>query len=196
MTKLKKAALVYGSLVLMLLLVVGVTFAAFTDKSKILGSSFSVGSADLKLLQDLAGGVDSANLVDELTGPTFDGIYPFWVGDYLVKIYNNATSSVNLTSNANYETANDPDDIRQIVFVEPFEWDDTNNDGLLDVGELGASLGARDTIIKYKTVGYDFGALNSGEIKGIVLRFSTDSVSDTKQGASGIFDFEFDSVGL
>ena len=80
--------------------------------------------------------------------------------------------------------------------MEPFAWDDINGNGSLDDGELGVSLGVRDTIVKYKTVGYDFGVLESGQVRGVVLRFSTDAVSDTKQGASGIFDFELNSIGL
>ncbi len=60
------------TLVLILALVfVGVAAAAFGDRSTILGSSFSVGSADIKLLEDLAGGTSSDNLVDKLNVPSF-----------------------------------------------------------------------------------------------------------------------------
>ncbi|MFC1622188.1 hypothetical protein ACFL13_02280, partial [Patescibacteria group bacterium] len=167
----------------------------FVDKGKILGSSFSVGSADIKLLQDVAGGVDIGNLVDEKTGPTFEGVSPNWTSDYLIKIYNNAAGQLQITSNANYETINDPDDLRQIIFVEPISWNDSNGDGIFDAGEEGTSFG-RKTIVKWKTEGFDFGTINSGNVLSLILRFSTDTVSDTKQGSTGIFDFEFDSIGL
>jgi len=50
------------------------------------GTSVSVGSADIKLLSDLSGGVDGSNLVDSMQGPTFDLISPFWSEDYALKI--------------------------------------------------------------------------------------------------------------
>lgn len=192
----KKNIRKYALVALIFVLSVGVTYAAFADKGSVLGSSFSVGSADLKLLIDLSGGTDAGNLAEDLAGPSFDNISPYWVGDYLVKVFNNGTSTVSLTSNADYQTVNDPQDIRQVIYVEPFEWNDANNDGVFEEVELGLSLGVRDTLVKYKTVGYTLGTLDPGEVRGYVLRFSTENITDTYQGATGIFDFEFDSVGL
>ncbi len=166
-----------------------VGYAAFMDKGKILGSTFSVGSSDLKLLKDLSLGGSSTNLADEMQGPTFTNISSNWTKDYLIKLYNNATDVLVLTTNAFYETANDPDDLRSIVFVEPIVWNDNGN-GVVDTGELGTSFGKK-TIIKWKTEGFNLGQLAKGEIKGLILRFSTDAVADTKQGKSGSFDFEF-----
>lgn len=191
----KKAIISIYSVSAILALVIGVTYAAFSDKAQILGASFSVGSADLKLLADVSGGVDGTNLVDELPGPEFANLSPGWTEDYLVKLYNNSGAEVLLTTNADYETANDTDDLRQDITVELIDWDDANSDGVADSSELGASLGAK-TIVKWKTEGFDLGSLESGAVRGLVLRFRTDSVSSTKQGATGIFDFEFDSVGL
>ncbi|RJR27474.1 hypothetical protein C4561_02145 [candidate division WWE3 bacterium] len=191
--KVKKRIVTFASFALLTGLLVGVVLAAFADKGKILGSTFSVGSSDLKFLTNLSGGIDSGNLSDELQGPGFANISSNWTMDYTLKMLNNGTSQVQVTSNANYLTANDPDDLRNIIFVEPLEWNDSNGDGLVDTGEEGQSLG-RKTLVKWKTEGYNIGALNQGEVKGLILRFSTDTVSDTKQGKSGVFDFEFDSI--
>ena len=171
----------------------GITYAAFIDKGKVLGSQFSVGSADIKLLNDLLLGAQPSNLVDEKTGPSFAGIGPNWTDKYLMKIFNNSTGQIRLTSNSNYLTAEDPDDLRNIIFVEPFVWNDDNNNGMLDTGEEGTTYG-RKTIVKWKTEGYDFGLVQAGETKSLILKFSTDSVSDTKQGKSALFDFEFNST--
>ncbi len=186
---------VYFSLFLLVLLVGGVTVAAFTDKASILGSSFRVGSSDIKLLDIIGGGIDVSNLVDEKAGPVFEQISPDWQEDYLVQIYNNSPASVLLSSNANYETASDPEELRQLIFVEPFVWEDANENGLAEEGEYDQSLG-RKTIVKWKTEGFDFGELPSGAVVGFLLRFSTDSVPESKQGATGVFDFEFDAIGL
>ncbi len=109
-------------LIAALILAAGVAVAAFGDKGEILGSNFSIGSADIKLFKDLSGGTTSENLVDELNGPTFANISPNWSEDYPLKIYNNAPIHIQLTSNADYITANDPDDLRQIIYVEPINW--------------------------------------------------------------------------
>lgn len=178
-----------------LFLTAGATYAVLTDKAKILGASFSVGSADIRLLSDVTGGVDPANLVDEMPGPSFEGVGPYWSKDYLVKIYNNSATAVALTTNAYYETVNDPAELRQIIFVEPFGWADADSDGVVDAGELGASLG-RKTIVKWKTEGFDLGTLDSGVVKSLVLRLSTDSVAESKFGATALFNFEFNSAGL
>ncbi len=191
----KKALYVYGSLVLLLALVVGVTFTAFTDKARVLGSTFSVGSADIKLLETIGGGVQEQNLVDDKQGPVFSDVSPNWSEDYLVQIYNNALVDVQLASNAAYETANDPEELRQSVYVEFLEWEDVNANGIVDTGELGDSLGKK-TVVKWKTEGFDLGVLPSGEVKSLVLRFSTENLAESKQGASAMFDFEFDSIGL
>jgi len=182
--------------ILLLVALTGLAIAAFGDKGEILGSSFTIGSADIKLLSSITGGTSSDNLVDQLDGPNFANIAPYWTQDYFIKIYNNAPTPVHLTSNANYETVNDPEDLRQIIYVEPYNWNDANNDGEIGVGELDAQPLGRKTIVKWKTEGFDLGTVNPGTIKGLLLRFSTEEVSDTKQGASGVFDFEFDSIGI
>jgi hypothetical protein len=180
-------------LVVVLLLVVGVGYAAFKDKVQILGMSVTVGSADLRLLNDLGGGVVSENLVDSKSGPAFENISPNWVADYPLALFNNSPSILNLTINSFYETANDPADLRQIIFMELIAWDDANFDGLVDPNELGVSYGKK-TIVKWKTEGMDLGQMASGGVKAYVLRFSTDSIPDSKQGTSAVFDFEFNAT--
>ncbi len=175
-----------------LLIGAGVGYAVFLGNSKVLGSKFTVASAEIKLLSNLSGGVNTENLVSELTGPEFNNVTSDWGDSYLVKIYNNSTSNLILTSRAEYATANDPDELRQLIFVEPYVWADANNNGLAETEELSTSLGKK-SIVKWKTEGFDLGTLTSGEVKGVLLKFSTDSVSSTKQGKSAMFDFEFDA---
>lgn len=191
----RKKHLITMVLILLLFVAAGVAIAAFGDKGEILGSSFSIGSADIKFLKALDGGTANDNLTDQLNGPSFTNISSNWNADYALKIYNNANTAVQLTTNADYVTANDPDDLRQIIFVEPIQWDDLNNDGVATSDELGQSYGEK-TIVKWKTEGYSLDSLDTGLSKGLVLRFSTDSVPDSKQGKSALFDFIFDSISL
>jgi len=176
-------------------LVAGVTFAAFTDKAKVLGSNFSIGSADIRFLNNLPMGTDPTNLVDELPGPTFGNIGQTWSSDYPIKIINNGTSGLNITSHAYYETANDPAELRSDISVEIFEWNDANGNGVLDTGEVGLSLGKK-TIVKWKTEGLGVGQMYPGQLRALVLRFSTENLSTTKQGKTALFDFEFESAQL
>jgi len=180
---------------LIIIATAGLTYAAFGDRGKVLGSKFSVGSADIKLLLDNAGGTSQENLMEGLPGPEFNNISPNWSESYNIKIFNSGTSPIILTTNADYTTANDPDDLRSVIFVEPFIWNDANGNGTVDTDETGESLGKK-TIVKWKTEGYEIGELNSGEVKGLILRFSTDALSETKQGTTAVFDFIFDSIGL
>ncbi len=190
----KKKYLIYALGFLALIsLIAGVTLAAFTDKAEVLGSTFSVGSADLKFLKDLPLGTDPTNLVDELPGPSFSNIGQTWSADYPLKLINNGTSGISITSRAYYETANDPAELRADINVEILEWNDANSDGVLDSGEIGLSL-AKKTITKWKTEGIGVGQINPGQTRPLVLRFSTQNLSSTKQGKSALFDFEFESV--
>lgn len=176
-------------------LVAGVTYAAFTDKGKVLGSTFSAGSADIKFLADVTLGTDSSNLTDELTGPSFSNISPTWTQDYLLKLVNNGTSNLGVVTNAYYETANDPDDLRSDIQVEILPWDDANSNGVVDTGEMGTPIGTK-TIIKWKTEGFDLGAFNAGQKKSLILRFTAPTLGDDQQGSTAVFDFEFEAIQL
>jgi len=195
--KMKKPFYIYGSLVLLVLLTLGVTFATFTDKANFVGTTFSVASSDIKLLNVYNGGTDPSNLVDSKPGPTFSNITPFWYEDYVVQIYNNGTGPLNLTSKATYLTANDPEELRQIIYVEMYDWEDTNGDGIPQQPEFDEhSLDGRKTIIKWNTQGFNLGLLPEGEVRTLVLRFSTDGISPAKQGSGILFDFSFDATGI
>ena len=191
----RKVALAYASCVFIVVAFVGITYAVFTDKASVLGASFSTGSAEMKLLADVSKGTEADNLVESLPGPTFTGIGPNWTKDYPIKLYNNAGSPVLVTSKSKYLTTDDPKELRQDISVELFSWEDTNGNGILDTCELGSSFGKK-TIVKWNTEGLVLSELPAGDVQGFMLRFSTATVSDTKQGASALFDFEFTSSGL
>lgn len=175
---------------LLILLVAGVTYAAFTDSGKVLGSSFTVNGTDLKLLSNLKNGSEKSNIVDSLPGPAYTNITDGWTAQFPVKVFNNGAQELLLASNSDYQTANDPANLRQLVLVEPFVWDDKDGNGVVAESEVGTSLGKK-TIVKWKTEGFDFGKLKSGEIRGFVLEFSASGITASKQGTTGVFDYEF-----
>ncbi len=191
----RKYAIGLMSLAIVAVGLMGVAYAAFTDQSKFTGSRFSIASADIKLLNDLAGGTGVSNLVDTKPVPSYDNISPGWVSDYLVKLYNNGTQAVTLTSSMDYLTTNDPSTIREVLYMEPYDWNDADNDGVLDDGEQGVSWG-RKAFTAWKTTGFNFGQLDAGVVKPLIMRFSVGNVTNAKMGAVGIFDFMFDSVGI
>ncbi len=193
--KRKKIAYLLVSMAIVTSIIAGATYAAFTDKAQVLGSTFTVGSANLAFLEDLALGTNPSNYREELTGPAFTNISPGWTQDYLVKLISLASSEISISTNAYYETINDPESLREIIFVEILKWYDTNQNGILDEGEEGPSLGQK-TIIKWKTEGFTLGQLFYGQTMGLILRFTSPVVSETKQGASALFDFQFNSIQL
>jgi hypothetical protein len=192
----KKSFYIYGSLVLLVLLTLGVTFATFTDKADFLGTTMSVASSDIKLLDVYNGGLDPSNLVDSKPGPTFSNIFQGWVQDYVVQIYNNGTGPLNLTSEASYLTANNPAELRQVLFVSIFDWEDTNEDGIPQEAEFENNSYGNKSIVKWNTEGFDLGTLPQGEVRTLLLRFNAPGVTSAKQGQSILFDFAFDALGM
>lgn len=189
----KKLFYLIGSSLIIISLIAGITYAAFSDKAKVLGSSFSVGSANLMFLESLSMGTNPSNYRDELQGPTFTNIGPGWTQDYLVKLISMASSKITVSTNAFYETANDPESLRSDIEVEIIKWYDTNQNGIVDSGEEGPVVGKK-SIIKWKTEGFTLGDLNYGQTMELILRFSAPTISESKQGASAVFDFEFNSI--
>ncbi|MFC1700042.1 hypothetical protein ACFLZ4_00150 [Patescibacteria group bacterium] len=191
----KRKHFMYGFTTILILVAAGIVYAAFSDEGTVLGSSFSVASADVKIMSDPTQGTNPANLVDEIAGPSFDNIGQTWQQDYPIKLVNGGTTSLSMMSNADYETINDPQDIRQDIYAEIFEWSDANNDGVADPGEYPNSLGKK-TIVKWKTEGIALGNFNPGQAKPLVIRFSTENMSETKQGATALFDFVFEAIEM
>ena len=192
----RKYYLALGSMIVVMGAFMGIAYASFTDQAKFTGSRFSVGSADLKLLNDLAGGTSAENLVDSKPAPNYDSVSPQWQADYLVKVYNNGTQAVTLTSNMDYLTANDPGNIREFIYMEPFDWDDVNNNGMYDgETELGSSH-TKKAFTAWKSTGFNFGQLDPGTTRSLIMRFSTGSISSSSMGKSGVFDFMFDAVSI
>lgn len=185
----------YGSLIIFSGLIAGVTYAAFSDKSNVLGATFTVGSADLKFLSNLANETDPTTYVDELPGPSFQNISPIWQENYTIKLINRGSSKLAVTTTSNYETVKDPKDLRSDIIVEIIKWNDVDKDGEIDSGEEALSLGKK-TIIKWKTEGFNLGELDAGQIMPMILRFTAPTLADTQQGATGIFDFEFNSIQM
>jgi len=81
-----------------------------------------------------------------------------------------------------------------LIFAEIIKWNDQNADGVVDDGEEVSSYGKK-SIVKWKTEGIDLGTMETGELLGLIVRFSTETIGDTKQGKTAIFDFEFNSIG-
>ncbi len=191
----KKIIAGYVILICLLIASLSVTYAAFSDKGKYTGSTFNVATTDLKLLNDITLGTDSGNLVDEKPGPTFNNVTSDWWADYPIKIYNNASTALDLISYANYTTANDPRNLRESIYCEIFEWNDNNANGIAETEEIGNSVGS-NTILRWKNDGQPIGIINMGEVKGYILRFwTTSTFSSTNQGERAVFDFEFHAIG-
>lgn len=185
--------LFYILFVLSLLMLGGVSFANFFDKSNVLGSTFSVASSDIKLLQNNTLGTNQSNLIDYLDGPDFDNINPYWQKDYLIKIYNNGSANLDIISNSDFLLTNDPKNISKILFVEIIEWNDANSNGVVDEQEGVYSFGKK-SFEMWKAQGINIGTINKQNLKGYILRFTTQAISDDLQGATALFDFTFNST--
>ncbi len=191
----KRKILLVAAIAILAAFAGGFTYAAFVDHASFEGALITVGSADLKLYDDLAKSPnDPGNLVDSKPSPQFLDITPSFSQDYLVKLYNNSTKPFVLLSNANYTTAEDPEDLRRYLEVEFYFWSDNNNNGTLEEGELGTSLGKKN-VIDWKSDGFELNTVNPNDTQSFVMRFTSESIPESKMGKTGLFSFEFSTLG-
>jgi predicted ribosomally synthesized peptide with SipW-like signal peptide len=93
----KKIAMSALSIVTVVALVGGATFALFTDQATANDSTFASGNADLKLALDGgAGEPDAANFADSIESPDFSNLAPGFTGDMTFWMKNTSTSAISL----------------------------------------------------------------------------------------------------
>lgn len=174
--------------------VIVATKAAFEDTGKVAGSEFSVGNVQMRLVDNLGEGAQEGNLLVLKQGPVFTNLFPGWGKDYALKLYNNGSLNMLVTSESSYTTADDPSTLRDYINVEIFDWDDANDNGDVESSEISETSLATKTLIKWKTEGIPLGILGPNEVKGYVLRFSSANLPDTKQTALAKYDFVFNGT--
>lgn len=173
----------------------GFAYAAFLDKIEFNDAMISTGSADLRLVDNLMLGPIEGNIVDTLPAPVLENLTPASSFDYPFMLYNSGSMTLRIKSTASYATANDPSELRKYVMVEFFDWSDTNGSGNVDPGELGVSYGNKN-IIDWKNEGFEFGDLDAGTVKPLVIRFTAPGLPSDRQNKSGSYDFSFSAEGL
>lgn len=179
------------------------TMAAFTDTATITGNVFTTGTADLKLLQDVAGAYDSSNYVDPLAGTSFDNIYPGWTERYPLKVVNTGTLNLTLQSYANYVSGNTS--LGDYLTVTIRAWNDGSNanplDGIVQAGEVTGPYGTATSITRWQNTTFgggatenpfgDLGQINVPDpVRGFVFDFEASStLPNSLQGQSLTLDF-------
>lgn len=170
------------------------TLAAFTAQAVVTGNTFSTGNASLQLFANLAGTADPANLVQTKVGGTFTGIYPGWTQDYGVKLNN--FGSLDLVTSVTGVYISDTANLRSAIFVQAYEWAD-NGDGVIQPGEVGASIAAPMTLQQWRTTPIALGELDAtvNDTHSMVLRFYTEaSMAAEHQGQTTVFNFVFNGT--
>ena len=196
---------IFLSLALILLCSVslfGVAAAAFEEKVSVLGTTFTVGemggvpapvgsNTALKLLKTNSGGSDSGNLADTVNGPAFNDVNQTWTQTFSIKLFNKGDKTLAVSSGATY--ISDPDTLRDDLFVEILDWNDSNNNGTVEESEIGASHG-HDTILRMKNDTFNMGDISPSAVKGYVLRFDGSGLSEANVGKTAVYDFVFTAV--
>ncbi len=178
------------------------TSAVFEETVKVAGTSFTVGTdaggeqqdtnTALKMLVNLSEPAADPNLADSIAGPVFDNIAVDWIDQVEIKIHNQGTETLDIVSLADY--VSDPDVLRDDLYVEILEWNDTNSDGVVDSGEEGTSYGY-DTILRWRNDTFPLGSIAVDETRGFVMRFDGTGVTGTNFGMTAAYDFVFTGVG-
>lgn len=184
-----------------------VASAVLQESVKVAGTSFSVGTGtgtggggggtttgntSLKILTNLTGGTNTSNLSDSVAGPTFTNVGPDWMDNFPVKVYNKGTVPLNLVALADY--INDPDVLRDDIYVKIVEWNDSDNDGLVDTGEEGQTYGY-DTILRLRNDTFGLGTINPSQQRGFVMKFDGTGVSEANANMNAIYDFVVTGTG-
>lgn len=172
-------------------------YAAIEETVKLTGVSFSVGTdfseepptsgnTALKYLVSLTGGTSNSNLGDTVAGPSFQNLNAVWTQDVPVKLFNKGADTLQLTAKADY--INDPDTLRDDIHVSIIEWNDADNDGVVDAGENGLVYG-NDTILRLRNDTFVLGQVSANQVRGFIYRFSGEGLSEANAGQTASFDF-------
>lgn len=182
-----------------IMLMAGGVYAAISETVKITGTTFNVGTTFgggsggpsetntmLKMYTDLSGSNADSNLADSVSGPVYNDVNDTWSNDYAVKIYNKGSTNMTLVAKADY--IDDPNTLRDDIYVTIIEWNDSNSDGIVDTSELGATYG-NDTILRLRNDTFALGSISAGETRGFVYRFDGSGLSEANASQSAIYDF-------
>lgn len=176
------------------------TFAAFDNRGSVNGNVFAVGAAHLQLLQNVAGPFNNSNYADQISGTSFDKIYPGWKKRYSLKLVN--TGSVNLTVNSRAAFVSGDSTLGDHIKVTIRAWNDGNRDGVVQPSEATGPYGIttltnwQETL--FTTAGGknpfgDLGQINTPDpVRGFVIDFEApETMPDSAQGKRLTLDFIF-----
>jgi hypothetical protein len=165
------------------------TLAAFTAKATVSGITFSTGSAALKLFGNLAytNPGNNGNLTTTLPGMEFDEIGPNWSDEYKLKYFN--TGSVDLMTSLTLSAHEGSDDLAPHIMVETWLWDDTDGNGETDESDGYTLLATEQPLSNLVSTPVALGQLDSGDPRGIQLRFKTGDLPSSTQDQEATFDF-------
>ncbi len=171
--------------------------ALFEETVKVAGTSFTIGESAgggetpsgntaLKMYKNLAGTSSETNLTDSVQGSVFDNITPEWTNQVGLKVFNKGTQALALIGNVDY--INDPDVLRDDLYVKIVGWNDNDNDGIVDTGEEGTQYGY-DTILRLRNDLWSLGNIAPNETRGFVMKFDGTGLTDTNIGMTAVYDF-------
>lgn len=170
----------------------GASFTVGTGTSSGGSGTTPTGNTSLKMLIDLSGSTADSNLSDNINGPEFTNIGPDWLYELPVKVYNKGSGNLSLVASASY--VNDPDVLRDDIFVKITEWNDQNNNGVVEQGEEGQILGY-DTVLRLRNDTYNLGQIDPSQTRGYIFEFDGTGVSEANAGMSAVYDFLITGTG-
>ena len=183
------------------------TLGAIEETVKVTGASFNIGSAvgsgstgggtttggnsALKIYKSVLGSPVDTNLADSMLAPTFSNMNYAWTDKIPVKLYNKGSKTMNIISKVDY--ISDPDTLRDDIMAKVVEWNDSNNNGLVDSGEEGQEYGY-NTLLRWRNDTFVLGTISPLSTKGLILKFDGTGLSEANANQSAVFDFTFTGV--
>ncbi|MCB0514207.1 MAG: hypothetical protein KDC60_07260, partial [Bacteroidetes bacterium] len=167
---------------------VEVNEAIFETSNDLSSNEQTLDKNSLVFLKDNALDYSISNIANSIKGPHFTDIDNKWKDTYTFTLYNQSTEDINIISKSNY--IEDPDTLRDDIFVAIHRWEDNDNDGKFDDSELGVQLDY-NSILRWRNDTFNLGKISSNSMKKFVLVFDGSGISSANLGKKAIYSFKF-----
>ena len=167
---------------------VDINDATFQTSSELSSNEQTLDNNTLVFLKNNSNSYSNNNISKSIAGPNFKDIDNNWKDSYEFTLYNQGDKDITVISKANY--VEDPDGLRDDIFVALHNWNDKNDNGKFDDSELGEQL-EYNSILRWRNDTFNLGNLESKSANKYVLVFDGSGITDANLDKKAIYSFRF-----
>lgn len=167
---------------------VSINNAVFETSNELSDEDQTLENPSLVFVKDVFSPIEKNNITTSINGPNFREINNTWKDSFTFNLHNISENDIAITSKALY--IEDPDSLRDDIFVALYKWDDKNRNNRFEDTELGEQL-AYDSVLRWKNDHFELGNLKGKETKSFVLLFDGSGITQTNLNKRAEFSFKF-----